>query len=552
LFFLGSCTKEKTDFVYDNRSKEYELSSVRIVNLGGYTQVVANGDTLTNTASGIPTEYFTSNGRLPETWMMPKALFEANGKVDMHVLDAAGKTIRFSVDDQGEKPVDLYTIRPEGSGQPYAVPIARDTGAPSKPDHFKIRIVNLCKTIGPLSAPLYTGPVEDLTGDISLVYADGSPVSAQTSDVSISQRVSDYVELPYGTYQFKVLSEDGRQVSSTAYGTNVEFFPKRTMDPLTSRVISTGITYAPIKTYQPGGVYTIVVAPFAFAPILGNNAVEGYQNQFKIVEDVPEKPNTGFGKVQLVNASPDGVVNLRLNGQNKGALSFTEATDYYILSPGEYTVEAVDRTGTVLAVLRYPLGPSQNHTVWAYRDVDGELQLIPVVNDLSTTFYRARNEDDGSNNRFEHTMSMSTRFLNFCPDEPYVSITVRNGQDMRQFDELIADKRPVLHDDEAMYNLRPGQPHTFFPYVRWGVEHNTLVELLVFRSRPGITPGTWADDIPELSTAAMIANPGLYTQVGRELPATEPGIFSIALVGRTGDDVPDGQKAKLMVLKHNN
>src|SRR5690606_39633615 len=90
----------------------------------------------------------------------------------------------------------------------------------------------------------------------------------------------------------------------------------------------------------------------------------------------------------------------------------------------------------------YPLGPSQNHTVWAYRDVDGELQLIPVVNDLSTTFYRARNEDDGSNNRFEHTMSMSTRFLNFCPDEPYVSITVRNGQDMRQFDELIADKRP--------------------------------------------------------------------------------------------------------------
>src|SRR5690606_42080434 len=66
--------------------------------------------------------------------------------VDMHVLDAAGKTIRFSVDDQGEKPVDLYTIRPEGSGQPYAVPIARDTGAPSKPDHFKIRIVNLCKT----------------------------------------------------------------------------------------------------------------------------------------------------------------------------------------------------------------------------------------------------------------------------------------------------------------------------------------------------------------------------------------------------------------------
>ncbi|MBX3255438.1 MAG: DUF4397 domain-containing protein [Chitinophagaceae bacterium] len=563
LLLIGAvaCKKNKSDFAYDHAPVSQELSAVRVINLGSYTQVAANNDTLTNLGSVKKTVYFPETGMLRETWALPASLLSGNGQLDMQMWNTDGDTIRFAVSGNGKTPQDYYALNTRGTGQPGVVQVERASSGPSKPDHFKIRIINLMKQLSPDLDPVAnTGPLEDVTGNISLVYADGTPVSDQTSNIGTGSPVSEYTELPYGAYQFRVLTADGRQVSAIQHRPGQET-SALLMDPATSRIPVPGTaqtvsstTYAPVYTYQPGGVYTIVVSPQPFLYLIYNRSDEfatGYQNLFRIVEDNSITANLQYGKLQGVNALPGKTVSFRINGEVvDGETAYGKASAYRILSAGSYTVEAVDTSGKVLAQTAQSLSANQNHSVWLWQDSAGRAQLTPVANDLSSEYYYDRSGQNGINNRYADALTTGIRFLNLCPDEPYISFTIDDGQDMRNNTQLALGGGYEVADD-AIYNLQPGTAPAAFPYTRWITSYDYVFRFLAFRSRPGVVPGSWLSDIPGLSGYYFVANPALYTTVTRSVPTLEPGIYTVALVGRNYANAPADMRAKMIIIKHN-
>ena len=570
-FLFFGCSKPKEDFTYDNSHPRYDPSAVRIINTAMYRQVIADYDSLTNfDKTGAPTRFFPGDGLLGRIWEIPKSLFAADeayitlmGIQDYSAVPVQSRPVSLLIPG-ANKPKDYYTIWPGGVGQPEVVSIDRDIQASSKRDHFKIRIINLMKSVGALPSPGSTGALEDLSGPITLAYADGTPVSSQTSNISVEQRTSPYIEMPYGTYQFKILSADGREISATTHGVNEDDFEYRRLDPPTSRIVIpstgggvTGLTYAPIRTYQPGGVYTIVVAPFPFDYLLTSGSSQfAYQNQFKVIDDVPPPPNFNFARIQCVNALPGNYVDFRINGiPLSDVVRYGQGSGYQIVSAnGEYVVEAQNSEGVELARVTHSIQAGQNHSVWLWQDAQGKVRLLPVANDMSTEFYSNRFDDNASVNRLEHTMALSTRHLNLSSDLPYLSYTINNGQDMRQYMTLQvpgAGSFYVEHSDDVMYNLRPGVPIVDLPYARWRVDYGVTFEWMAYRSTPGVTPGFWLDQIPVFRSTDLIARPALYTQVGRPLPAMEPGIFTVAVIGRTAEGASNIEKAKIIAVKHN-
>lgn len=552
LLLLASCSKEKIDFTYDNSPIDWEASNVRIVNIGDYyTQVEANGEPITNFNSrGTGTDHFPYNGQLTHVWDIPTDLFNERTQLDLSLYGAAS-SVSFSM-TQTNRAVDYYALRPEGSGQPYVVPVERDITPPSKPDHFKIRVINLCKTVPPLDVTAINGlPKENLVGSYTLTYADGTPVSPETSNVGIGQRVSSYIELPYGTYQFKVLAADGRQLSATnKEGTYRDY------DPASSRIVSesgtstTRLTYAPAKTYEPGGVYTLVVAPMLFWYFTSGlpGKVLTLQNAFEIIADVEEPLNETYARVQAFNAVPGNTSSIRLNESTLGSVAFGGHTEYQVRSSGDYTIQAVSGAGNVTASLDYPLQAGRNYTIWLV-PTDSVPQLLCVPNDLSGTPYRGYADDDGTFNRYYYDMAFAFRFLNLCPDVPYLSFTANNGQSVSS--GLLAGGVFEKYQEEAMYNLRPGQVATAtFPYVWFDYRQNVYYHFMAYASGPNLTPGTWLDKVSPLSSWDLVSREALYTDADRAVPPYETGIYSVALIGRTGDNVPEDQKARIIYVKH--
>ena len=569
--FLGSCSKQKYDFTYDNQPETFRKSPVRLINFALYQQVYHEGMPLTNSFSdGKPTPYFVENGLLGRTWDVPAFLFDANGETEIKLseiyrvtpsIPTSQYTLTLNMKSQ-DGAVDYYTLWPQGSGQAPAVAIPRATERPSQPDHIKIRLVNLSKAMRAVPAEGSSGPLENVHGPISLTYADGTPVDPQTSDLSPEDQYSAYIEIPYGTYQFKVLTQDGRQIAASVHGRNEDTYLSRLMDPASSRMLIpdgtgrvTQLTYAPLQTYQPGGVYSIVVAPFPFEYRPSTYFEGAYQNQFKIIEDMPAPANTSFAKVQGVHAFPGEQVHFQINGKKVGSLlDFGTASPYQIVKAGDnYSIKAMNAQGKELASLEYPIQAGQNHSVWLWKDASGNPQLISVSNDLSTEFFVPRFEDNGSRNRYENTMTLSTRFLNLSPDVPYLSFTINDGQDMDDYMQLYDPAKGHIqaHSEDALYNLEPGEVVESFPYLRWRVDHGFAFKWLAYRSKPGVIPGVWADDIPAFTSNQLVTNTDLYTPFGRNVPASEPGIYTLALIGSTQADAPVGQEARIVAIKHN-
>jgi len=54
-----------------------------------------------------------------------------------------------------------------------------------------------------------------------------------------------------------------------------------------------------------------------------------------------------------------------------------------------------------------------------------------------------------------------------------------------------------------------------------------------------------------LKSTEFIANKSLYTNIGRSLPAFEPGIYTVALIGKSGTGLSDKEKARMIIIKHN-
>ena len=553
LLALSACKKEKLDFEYDNRATTdaRKSSSLRIVNLGGYGQVIMDGDTLTAFKYPNParpdepyqqgTKYFPETGSLGSTWSIPQSLLvggKANFKAVIGGLNVLPQVLNIDMQETAQA-TDYYLQQSETLGGQLVtkyLKLPRDVSAPADPTKFKVRILNLTANMSS------TAGMENLVGPLSLTWADGTPVSNKTNNIAPGQ-YSDYVELPYTTAQLKVLTGAGTQVPGTGSG---QFFPATST--LTSArgwpPEDSHLTFSAFKSFAPGGIYTIVVSPYYFTvPYLIGNPGEtskDYQNASRIINDVSEPLNVTHARAQAVNTLPgvDGV-KITMNGQALGnALPYTAHTDYQSYVIGSYNIEAKDANGKVLATSRVTLDANTNFTLWLHPDANGKPTISPVANDLSRVVPGIDAGDDATYVRNKLDYPFSIRFLNLCPDVPYLTFTKDEGQTFLHQLNL---------NPAAVNNLRPGIFSTEAPYIQ--VDYDALpYKILAFRSQPNVVPGSWASDIPALTGKDLIARPALYVRGG--LPNHEPGIYTIALVGSTSASAPAAQKAKMIILKH--
>ncbi|RBL89438.1 DUF4397 domain-containing protein [Chitinophaga flava] len=557
-----SCKKEKVDYSYDNRPDKAAggNSTVRLVNFTENNQLSINGERLTsyliiNPPAGQEalypgTYWFPTNGKLGSSFTVPRQFLttgSAEVSTDYMAYSAGRDSLGFKVTEEYNKPKDYFIMR----GAPYAAAkvervreVPREATAPAKAGYFKIRIVNLADQLNS------AWNAHDVAKPLTLAYADGTPVSTATSNIN-PQTWSQYVELPYGTYQFRVLTPDGMEVRGTGGNTLENTFMS---EPATSNLmkpvqggipnaVSTGLTYAPLKTYQPGGVYTIVVGIDRLT-MLNVYGIPGetsiyFQNVFRVLADVSEPLNTDYYRLQGVQANADeGQVSFRVNGAKLGDADYTTATDYSIYVAGQATVEAVNASGAVLATATQPFLAGQNYTAWLYKTPEGKSAISMVANNLTGSWYdplssgTTNTGQDGSLSRMTHTYPFNYRFLNLCPDLPYASFTYDNGQSAGAA--------------TTTRNLRPGVPVTDQPYARQGQDAEAY-QFMVYKSSPSVYPGSWISAIPVLKSTAFVARPDRYTHVK---PIHEPGVYTVALVGRLNGSQPQGKSAKMIIIKH--
>lgn len=558
-FVFTSCKKEKIEMGVDNRAvtENRELSNVRIVNIAGYNQVISGKDSLTNFIVRRPdapdagqypgTPYFPVDGRLGKSWVIPQDLFNQQDQVKL-TLGARSyqgnlyPDITFQAPNDYNKPMD-YFLMPTifMDGQPDIVSVPRAVSSPSKPDHFKIRIVNLGGNIKHQTMGLL-GMQEDLTGAVSLAYADGTLVHSQTNNINVSTVSSPYIELPYGTYQFRLLLQDGRQIPAVGADT----YEYTVLHPSTSTIAishssNSNLHYAPVATYQPGGVYTIVVAPREFNYHVDevDNTSSYYQNAFQVLSDVTAPANRTYFRIQAANALAGQSVRFRIDGKILAdALTFGQAGNYLNLIQGTHVIEALDMSGKVLASVEQALQPAQNYTIWLYPEQDGKAKLLLVANDLSGSVYTGA-QDDASFAHLQYQFYFPKRFLNLSIGNPYVTFTAGNGQSPAM----------ALDNRDAVENLQPGITKLERPYIGYRTIYNPF-EFMVYRSTPDVVPGTWANDIAVLTHEAFIANKKLYEKPGRPAPVQEAGVYTVALIGKSSKDVIPSDKARMILVKH--
>ncbi|WP_433862976.1 DUF4397 domain-containing protein [Sphingobacterium thalpophilum] len=563
--FALSCKRENLDYTFDYRTNPEadKASNVRLINLSENTQLIANGDSLTNffvppqRPGYIPpeeltppgTRYFPKDGRLGQSWAVPQHLFRTDGTIDFRATFVqipnriiVSHEVDFTVREAYDTPKDYYLLinHEQRVQQPdKLVEVPRSVTAPTRPDHFKIRIINFAKKLMPSSS------MEDITGAITLAYADGTPVSKTTSTIA-GDTWSDYVELPYGTYQFKVLTADGRQIPAvghTYYNYIDRFNSTMEMGGATFSRMSSGLTYAPIQTFQPGGIYTIVVHPKEFTWNTGNDDIRELQNGFQIISDSSEPINRSYAQIQVANTIPGQQVVLEAKGQKTGATAYGAASDYLRVVAGAQQVVIATTSGQALAKADVELQAGQNYTAWLYQTADKKLSILLAANNLAGTAYTGKegNGNNASIDRIRSSYMFNFRFLNFCEQLPFATFT--NGEG-RPFGTQVMDSG--INVAPAVLNTL--QPYTSLLYTASN-DAGGPYQFMAYSSDPTRIPGDWLEQIQPLSSTQLVANPALYTAVGRKVPLHEPGVYSIALIGDLKSNAA-ADKARFMVVKH--
>ena len=563
--FSLSCKRENLDYTFDYRPNPdaEKASNVRLVNLSENAQLIANGDSLTNffippnRIGYIPpeeltppgTRYFPKDGRLGQSWTVPQDLFQTDGTIRFRTTfvpipnkTIASHDVEFTVRDSYTAPKDYYLLINHESRVQHPdklVEVPRSVTAPARPDHFKIRIINFAKKLMPTSS------MEDIAGPITLAYADGTPVSKVTTKIE-SNTWSDYVELPYGTYQFKLITADGRQIPAVGhtYYNNIDRF-NSTMEMGGGAIprMSSGQTYAPVQTFQPGGIYTIVVHPKEFTWTTGTDDIRELQNGFQIIADISEPLNRTYAQLQLANTIVGQNTVLAAKGQKTAATAYGTASEYIRVVTGQQHIAIETTSGQALASMEAELQAGQNYTAWLYMDQDKKVKVLLAANNLAGTTYTGK-EGSGNNasiDRVKSNYMFNFRFLNFCAALPYATFT--NGEG-RPFGTQVMD---------SGVNMVPGvlnilQPYTSLLYSASN-DIGGAYQFMVYSSLPTRIPGDWLEQVKPLSSTQLVANPKLYTAVGRKVPLHEPGVYSIAVIGDLKSTAETG-KAKFMVVKH--
>ncbi len=405
------------------------------------------------------------------------------------------------------------------------------TAAPSKSDYFKIRIINL-------GAKATIPSVYDA---ISLTYANGSAVSSKTSNITYRQ-VSDYIELPYGTYQFKITGSNG---------TFVQEYPGPVLDANGMPVALKGQAYSNLRTFKPGGIYTLLVSWHSFQ--YGYDLARVDYPGITLMKDNSTMASPNYIRMQAVNALP-GTSNIHfaVDGQDLGSfLNFGQYTDYGQFSIGPHKVQVLDANNTELASTVFNTYSLDNITIWAWQQ-QGRVNLLTTSNDLSISG-EAEQLSIGFRplppTQLGAGFGWQCRFLNLCEDVPYASFLDQTGS--------FADGNYSYNQEAAYKQLTPGYVRATSPYVGYSLFAATnsagpsfglssAAIISAYRSAVDTVAGT---PLGLTLDHPLIANPALYKN-NSNLPSAEAGLYTIALIGRTNSN-DAASKARLIVIKHN-
>ncbi|WP_212006032.1 hypothetical protein [Chitinophaga sp. HK235] len=549
---LASCTK-KEDFAYDNRVNPQAdaASSVRIVNMRGATELMVNGKQLS--AFALPniegfydqyttkaTPWFPETGRMGLTYTIPQQFVSADGTVkDIRFAAftrdySLGLTRGFNAKDNFNNPTDYYFAyfgpnASEYSDSLFAIP--RSVSPPANPAYCKVRLLNLSSTNSAFG------------GTMRVTWADGT-VIAGLDNIPVGQ-YSDYVELPYGTYQLKVMTMDGLLVPGVGGSaqflnvvnpqTGTMLLPGTLSRPSVNGFVDSRLTFAPLKTYQPGGVYTIAVADCPnFRNSNGGTNGETYSsknNAFRIIADA-EPQNNSYARLQAINVVPGKQIKVTMDGRPLGntlGFSTTTAFDQYLI--GTHILKVTDAAGNLLADSTFSLLPGDNRTAWIYENKNGKTGISLVANNLSNVYYTGATED-GSYSNIKVEFPSWVRFMNFCPDLPEATFTTDDGQ--------------TFGDGSASQHLLLGIPAIKNPYVM--LNANFYQSIWAYASQYNVVPGNWLREVTTLKSRDFIANPALYPG---GLPMSESGVYTVALIGNINTSKPGSEKARMIIIRHN-
>ena len=446
----------------------------------------------------------------------------------------------------------------------------RNNTPPTNPQHFKIRIVNM----GDPASKFNAG------GPVWLTYADGSQVSPVLNGIANGQS-SEYAELPYGAYQFKLFAGSGNADFKRQLVTDKIIYAYNGCMP---GVLPQEGFMTPVRTFKPGGVYTIMVVPSFFnydVTCNGGTSIRETHiaNAYQVITDLDPGANMSYARINAINTVPGKKIIVTDNGKviGEGALPYigdlfqTKALscDYQTVVQGYHKIQAQDESGKTLAELEIQLYPFDNITFWVRSDAGGKTSIIFTANDMTSTIYKTgmnsgEAPDDGTNGeirRKRYTYAWQSRFLNFCNELSSVSFS-SDGQLFLPAYVYPDTVRPYIaytmlapgyvpqRNASIIYSLvnianyrQDGMPD---PNIPNGEAQWFPKRIWVNDTKDGSLPGMLITNIAPIECAKTYCiNDAMYS-TGYSRPAAENGIYSTALVGGQS-----GAARKIVVIKHN-
>lgn len=578
---LSGCTKNKIENVIPPLSVgSTTSSSIRLYNfcfealdisvnnnpLTSFSTSLATGGTALGLSLFPTGAWQTGNDGSP--FSIPNSLLDKNNMVHIHIVSRGSgvSNASFIIDtilgNNPASPTNYYVL----DGTPHVLIVPALNTPPVQTQDVKIRVVNLGAPGDPLN----------LSGPVTLTYADGTPVSAATSNVPLGA-TGAYAEIPYGSYELKLFISSGSGINITRQLTEVPLYPN--YDPCGSDPPQEGI-WTVLRTYAPGGVYSLVVTPnlLRYFACNSNNtsAVGVVLNTYHVTTELNPPTNINYARMQGVNALQTGPVSFQVDGQPLGSgLGLGQPTDYGIFVQGPHQISVTDASGKVLAQKSITLYPFDCYTLWAYPDPGGAPDIAFANCNMTGNVYdstyangQAGQEDNGTDGALRILnvpYAWQSRFLNLAPDLPYATFT----NDSTLFTDMEVSGDATYGYYPSCINLSPGllpadNPYVLYSLLKWPPSADPLSQGLTgglrlpaliraYQSSPGPEieiPGNLLTGVNALSVQqGFVANPALYSP--GFLPGGEPGAYTTALIGQVGAAPGSALHARLIVIKHN-
>jgi hypothetical protein len=605
---FSACAKDKLqDILLQAAQVNSSASSIRLFNFYNLdADVTVNNIPLTSYSSNQATQTGLSifpTGVWPNNddgspFTIPVSLLDKQGRA--HILIAPTGVVSYQAYVKGIdtvlqndplNPKDYYLLF---DGSMRIVP--RNTAAPTQPDHFNIRILNLMQTMDD----------QGYTGRVTLTYADGTAVSPVTSGID-SNHTSGYVELPLGVYQFKLFLSrpDGspdytKQLAELPVTTNFNGFN----ETVAGQPKDQEALFPKIRTFKAGATYSLVITKGimsrSYTDPGGNNLHwDENVNAYRLVTEQTQGANTTYACMDAVNTLRLQGVSILVDGQVLGSnLSFGQSVGHKIYVWGNHQVQAVDQQGNVIAEKDIMMYANNYLTAWTYLNPSGQADIVFSSTDMTSTIYQTNEfgavvnyaggsgyaaiPDDGTNGSLRVSSSnynWQSRFLNLSEDIPYVTFgddSITSEMYAEAGGDLLFPQPSVGESDSTTFaaatiNLGQGVTNVGEPFLMYdvygpgsssyywsgqggeGISLNGMPgsQIIVFQSEPGppaIVPGQLLVTVPGLKWKTFVANPTMYTVSGLT-PKAEPGFYSVALIGKVAE-AASGQ-AKLIYIKHN-